>query len=302
MILVMSPTASDDDTSDDPRDRELRDRELADADAATEGEGRRRGATISFDRYKTTMQSSFTRRYDKGAYVFRRGDAVDHFYVITKGTCEVRLPSSELQTTAGAPSGGAPAEAARDGRRAAGSRDTVIASLGPGDFFGETALLEGRSTRAASVICLEPVEVMALDRDVFKQVAGTTPAAKGEGDGVVNKLADSMRSRAEERQQARLLKVFELMRVSLNQRHDYPKGAVVFRQARNRRAQPPRVTAARASPPRVTNPRPHPHRRATPPTTFTSSTRASSRCTSRWAVTTPRRPPPRSRTTRASSA
>ena len=41
-----------------------------------------------------------------------------------------------------------------------------------GDFFGETALLEGRATRAASVRCMTGVEVMMLDREVFKQVAG----------------------------------------------------------------------------------------------------------------------------------
>ena len=40
--------------------------------------------------------------------------------------------------------------------------DVVIASLGPGDFFGETGLLEGRSTRGASVVCRTPVEVMAM--------------------------------------------------------------------------------------------------------------------------------------------
>ena len=59
------------------------------------------------------MQASFIRRFDKGAYVFRAGDPVEEFYVITKGSCEVITPSSE-----------------KAGR--------VIATLGAGDFFGET--------------------------------------------------------------------------------------------------------------------------------------------------------------------
>ena len=38
-----------------------------------------RHSTISFERYCSAMQASFTRRYEKGAHVFRRGDPVDHF-------------------------------------------------------------------------------------------------------------------------------------------------------------------------------------------------------------------------------
>ena len=101
--------------------------------------------------------------------------------------------------------------------------DVVIASLGPGDFFGETGLLENRTTRAASVICRTQVEVMAMDREIFKQVAGS-------GDAQGNKLADSMKERADARQRARLTKVFELMNVAAQNRRTYQKGSVVFRQ------------------------------------------------------------------------
>ena len=57
-------------------------------------------------------------------HVFRHGDPVDGFYVITKGSCAVTVPSS-------------------DGQR-------NIATLQAGDFFGETGMLEGRERRAAS--------------------------------------------------------------------------------------------------------------------------------------------------------
>ena len=43
---------------------------------------------------------------------------------------------------------------------AEGGERRVIAALGPGDFFGETGLLEGRKTRNASVVCTSPTEVM----------------------------------------------------------------------------------------------------------------------------------------------
>ena len=102
------------------------------------------------------------------------------------------------------------------------SGEIVIATLGPGDFFGETGLLEGRETRAASVRCRTNVEVMAIDRSIFNQIAG--------GGQSSNKLADSMRAKADARQTARLTKVFKMMEVSAQQRRNYPKGGVVFRQ------------------------------------------------------------------------
>ena len=45
----------------------------------------------------------------------------------------------------------------------AGEKPTEITKLGPGDFFGETGLLEGRGTRNSSVICTTPVEVLMID-------------------------------------------------------------------------------------------------------------------------------------------
>ena len=51
--------------------------------------------TISFDRYKTTMQASLMRRYDAGQAIFKDGDPVDAFYVITRGSCEVLVAGAE---------------------------------------------------------------------------------------------------------------------------------------------------------------------------------------------------------------
>jgi hypothetical protein len=36
------------------------------------------------------MQASLMRRYDAGQTIFKDGDPVDAFYVITRGSCEVR--------------------------------------------------------------------------------------------------------------------------------------------------------------------------------------------------------------------
>lgn len=166
----------------------------ADTPAGQEG-GEGGNGVISFHRYEKTMQATFSKKFDKGQFVFSQGDQVDSFYVITRGTCEVRV-------------------AGPDGER-------VIQTLGAGDFFGETGLLEGRDVRAASVVCLTPLEVLAIDGQTFKEVAASDSGSK---------LSTSMQERAEARQRARLLKVFEMMSVSLRQRKAFQKGEVVYHQ------------------------------------------------------------------------
>ena len=61
-----------------------------------------------------------------------------------------------------------------------------------------------------------------VDEAVFTEIAG-----KGEKG---NKLSETMRKKADKRQRARLMKVLEPMMVSVQQRREYRKGQVVFRQ------------------------------------------------------------------------
>ena len=96
---------------------------------------------------KTDTTERVSRAYFRpGDYVFREGDPALNFYAVEKGTLEVIR------------SGGA------DG--AAG----VVAVLGPGDFFGEMALVEGRA-RSASVRARTAVEVTTLGAQVFARVS-----------------------------------------------------------------------------------------------------------------------------------
>lgn len=70
-----------------------------------------------------------------GDTVFSQGDAVDGFYIVVSGECVVQATQRP------------------------GHPPKEIAKLGPGDFFGETGLLEGRAVRNSSVLCTTPVEV-----------------------------------------------------------------------------------------------------------------------------------------------
>ena len=82
----------------------------------------------------------FGRTYPEGSVLFREGDLGDEMYIIHSGKVEI---SRELR-----------------GRRA------VLAVLGPGDFFGEMAILNNRP-RSATAICLERSQLLVIDRDTF---------------------------------------------------------------------------------------------------------------------------------------
>jgi CRP-like cAMP-binding protein len=52
----------------------------------------------------------------------------------------------------------------------------TLTVLGPGDVFGEQALLEPGPARTATAVALEPVEVLALHRDRFEDVRRRYPS------------------------------------------------------------------------------------------------------------------------------
>ena len=94
-----------------------------------------------------------------GGAVFRQGDVGDRYYVIASGRADV----------------------IGDGR--------VVAELGPGEGFGEIALLR-RTRRTASVIARDPLSLQALDSDRFAAVVlGYAPSARAAEDGVEGQLS-----------------------------------------------------------------------------------------------------------------
>jgi CRP/FNR family transcriptional regulator, cyclic AMP receptor protein len=61
-----------------------------------------------------------------------------------------------------------------DGRVDVDREGTVVATLGPGDFFGEIALLEG-DTRTATVVTATQVRALVMDADEFFQMCAEIP-------------------------------------------------------------------------------------------------------------------------------
>jgi NADH dehydrogenase len=89
--------------------------------------------------------------YEPGQAVFRQGDVGDSIFVIVEGAAEVLREEP------------------------AGS--TRVACLGAGEVFGEMAML-GRTTRNATVRCLEPMRVLRLPRRDFRLLDASVPALK----------------------------------------------------------------------------------------------------------------------------
>lgn len=88
-----------------------------------------------------------TKYYPKGL-IFREGDAGDAMYVIRSGSVKVTKNMYGIMVK--------------------------IAELGPGDYFGEMALLEG-VPRSASAIAETPVEADLYDRKALVQLIAAEP-------------------------------------------------------------------------------------------------------------------------------
>jgi len=83
-------------------------------------------------------------KYPAGHVIVRKGERGVGFYLIADGSMEVRS----------------------DGR--------VLAKLGPGQYFGEMALLDGQP-RNADVVALEPSRCLVLSAWAFKGIVSSRP-------------------------------------------------------------------------------------------------------------------------------
>ena len=165
---------------------------------------------ISYDKFSTMMQQSFRKRYAQGASIFKQGDAVRDFYIIMSGEVSVQVADTD-------PSG-ASRGAGGLTRRAQPPKE--VTRLGPGDFFGETGLLEGRGERNTSVVCASPVEVLVIDKSMFLQL--------NESQG--STLTERMRERAAKRQRTRLKRAIEMMQGTPLKRLRLGAGEKVYEQ------------------------------------------------------------------------
>lgn len=101
---------------------------------------------VQLELRKTSAISHF--HYEPGDIVFRQGDLGDSLYIIVTGQADVVVEE--------------------DGR------ETVVARLMAGEYFGEMALLRGR-TRIATIRCAEAMDLLALRRGDFQALVANLP-------------------------------------------------------------------------------------------------------------------------------
>jgi NADH dehydrogenase len=87
--------------------------------------------------------------YEPGQDVFRQGELGDRLYIILSGSAEVR-------------------------RREGEDPEKVLARLGPGQCFGEMALVN-MATRNATVRCTQAMDVLSLPKKEFAALAANLP-------------------------------------------------------------------------------------------------------------------------------
>lgn len=128
------------------------------------------------------------RTFDKRTVVFHAGDPGDAMHVIRKGRFAVQNTTGGLDVN-------------------------TMAILGPGDHFGELALLSEDSIRSASVVALEPGETLSLHRVDFEKVLREYPLAstvlisalRGQVERLSDRLAEALYITADTRVRRRLV-------------------------------------------------------------------------------------------------
>jgi CRP-like cAMP-binding protein len=104
------------------------------------------------------------RRYRRNEVIMHQGDPGDSLHVVAVGAVKIVLPSAE-------------------------GEEAIIATLRPGDFFGELALLDG-APRSATVTAVEPSETLVLPRKVFVEMLDSVPGLR---DALLSGLAHELR-------------------------------------------------------------------------------------------------------------
>ncbi|HVM29717.1 MAG TPA: Crp/Fnr family transcriptional regulator [Candidatus Limnocylindrales bacterium] len=104
------------------------------------------------------------RRFRRNEVIFHQGDTGDSLHIVATGAVKILLPSAE-------------------------GEEAIIATLWPGDFFGELSLLDG-APRSATATAIEPTETFVLPRDGFHTLLEQDPALR---DALLEGLAHELR-------------------------------------------------------------------------------------------------------------
>jgi CRP/FNR family cyclic AMP-dependent transcriptional regulator len=116
-----------------------------------------------------TLATMVTRRsVPRSSTVMASGDPTDSLYIVLSGRLKVMMSDAE-------------------------GKEVILSILGPGEFFGEMGLIDD-SPRSATVIAIEPCELLAIaKRDFKKCLAENSEMAMAVMRGLVRRLREADR-------------------------------------------------------------------------------------------------------------
>jgi CRP/FNR family cyclic AMP-dependent transcriptional regulator len=104
----------------------------------------------------------------RGSIIMAAGDPTDSLYIILSGRLKVMMSDAD-------------------------GKEVILSILGPGEFFGEMGLIDD-APRSASVVAIEPCELLVITRRDFKKsMAENTDMAMAVMRGLVRRLREADR-------------------------------------------------------------------------------------------------------------
>ena len=100
-------------------------------------------ANFPEDQLRTLATLLSRRSAPRGSMIVAEGDAVDSLYVVVSGRLKVMMGEAD-------------------------GKEVILAIIGPGEFFGEMGLIDD-GPRSASVVAIEPCELLVVTRRIFRK-------------------------------------------------------------------------------------------------------------------------------------
>ena len=100
-------------------------------------------ATFSQEELRDLVTMVSRRPAPRGTAIMREGDAIDCLYIVISGRLKVMMGEAD-------------------------GKETILAILGPGEFFGEMGLIDD-NPRSATVVAIEPCELLAVTKRAFRK-------------------------------------------------------------------------------------------------------------------------------------
>jgi CRP/FNR family cyclic AMP-dependent transcriptional regulator len=179
------------------------------------GASSRRSGTLSDADLMAVGSHGIARSYPKNTVIVSEGDRTDSLYIILEGRVKVYVSDDD-------------------------GRDVVLATQGPGEYFGELVLDEG--PRSASVMTLEPSRFLVVPLQDFRDFVVNNPAFAL---SLIEKLIARVRSLTESVKSLALMDVYGRVARLLLELAEESSGTLVISQRLTQQDIASRIGASR---------------------------------------------------------